>query len=87
MRINNIKPPIYENRYKPKSDINFKNSGTGLIIGWGLGTISSLVITSKKAIQEDLVLPTFLDSLIVFFSGVLGGILGHNIENFIKRKW
>ena len=42
MRINNIKPIIYEQKYKPTPDINFKNSGVGILLGWTVGTIGGV---------------------------------------------
>ena len=86
MRINNIKPIIYEQKYKPTPDINFKNSGVGILLGWTVGTIGGVVLTSKKAFEEDIVMPPSLSNLIVFISGLSGGFLGHFVEKLIKHK-
>ena len=86
MRISNIKPPIYEQKYKPTADINFKNTGIGMILGWTAGTIGGVTVSTKKAIEEDYVMPAVLDSLIVLLSGLSGGFLGYCIEKLFKKK-
>ena len=85
MRISNIKPPVYECRYKPNPNINFKSSGVGIVLGWAAGTVGGVVLASKKAIEEDLVLPAFIDSLTVLLSGLSGGFLGYFFEKLIKK--
>lgn len=85
MRINCIKPPVYQYKYRPSNDINFKSSGVGIVLGWAAGTIGGVVLSSKKAIEEDVVIPAFLDSLIVLFSGLSGGFLGYLLEKLIRK--
>ena len=85
MRVCNIKPPIYEHKYRPNPDLNFKSSGVGIVLGWTAGTIGGLAISSQKAIEEEMILPNFIDSLIVLLSGLAGGFLGHCVEKLFKK--
>ena len=85
MRISYIKPPVYEHRYKPNPNTNFKSSGVGIVLGWATGTVGGMVLTSKKAIEDDVIIPAFLDSLVVLASGLSGGFLGYLIEKLIKK--
>ena len=48
-------------------------------------TIGGVVLSSKKAIEEDVVIPAFLDSLIVLFSGLSGGFLGYLLEKLMRK--
>ena len=85
MRVCNIKPPIYEQKYRPNPEINFKCSGVGIVLGWTAGTIGGVAVSTKKAIEEEVVLPNFIDSLIVLLSGLTGGFLGYCVEKMFKK--
>ena len=84
MKIQTIHPPIYEKKYRP--EINFKSTGAGIVLGWSAGTIAGLSLTGKKAIEEEIVLPHFINSIIVFLTGLSGGLIGHWLEKLITKK-
>ena len=77
---------IYQQKYKPNTEINFKNSGIGIVLGWAAGTIGGVALSTKKAVDNDFVLPAFLDSLVILLSGISGGYLGYLLEKLIRKK-